>query len=511
MTSYFDDDLLDRALSQLANGQPAGEVLALYPVVSGELEPLLRSAARLEALRPVRLPDPESAVADRNAFLAEVTQLQLAPVSAGPLARLKGWIVSKSPRTMTVAKGPQKESKKMYVFALKLGLITTMLAGSLGGTLAAAAGSLPGTAVYPLKLAMEQAQLSLRTNPAGQAQQHLAMAQERVEEMVGLADKGQAPDDALLTRMQTQMRDAYQEIARVQEQEMATLLIQARNMTQASSQALSTAQEQAREQAQEQLQERLAEANGAMNRWQHEAENGLTDPAQFRAQYGPGGPCGDETCQPPYGDGDGECDADCDGDQHQYGPGGSCEGEDCQPPYGEGDGDGEQHQYGPGGPCEGEDCQPPYGDGDGECDADCDGDQHQYGPGGPCEGEDCQPPYGGGDGECDADCDGDQQQYGPGGPCEGEDCQPPYGDGDGECDADCDGDQHQYGPGDPGGSDAPGGPGGSEDSGGTGGSTDPGGSGGSTDPGGSGGSGDPGGSGGSGDPGGSGGSGGTHG
>ncbi|MGD8857244.1 MAG: DUF5667 domain-containing protein, partial [Chloroflexota bacterium] len=304
MTTRIDDDLLDVALRQLAQGRPAGDILANYPAVSGDMAPLLHTAASLEALRLVRLPSAESMAADRNAFLAQVTQLQLAPVSASPLARLKGWIVNKMPWTSTMASGSQKESRPMFALALKLGFIITVLAGSLGGTLAVAADSLPDSAVYPLKLAMEQAQLSLRSDPAEQARQYLAMAQERVQETLRLSDEGQAPDDALMARMQTHMRDAYQEIAQVQGQEMSALLTQARTMTQKNSQELAAAQEQ----AQERVQERLAEASGAMNRWQNEAQKGLEDPASFRYQYGPGGPCGDDTCEPPYGDGDGDGD-----------------------------------------------------------------------------------------------------------------------------------------------------------------------------------------------------------
>lgn len=421
MTVYIDDDVLDNALRDLLAGGSAAEVLASHPAEAPALAPLLRCAVSLDGLRSVQAPSSESLAADRNEFLAQISELPLKPVSAGPLARLKGWIAYRAPWLLPTATGPQKETRNMFALALKLGLIITIVAGSLGGTLAAAAESLPGSAVYPIKLAMEQAQLSLRNDPAGEAEQYLVMAQERVREMVQLATNGQVPNEGLMTRLQSHMRHAYQSAAQANGQQMTGLLVQAKTMTQTSEQALAAGQEG----AQQQLQERLQEARRAMNVWQGEAEAGLEDAAQFRFQYGPGGPCGDETCQPPYGQrrsaGDGES------QQHQYGPVGPCSAGGCEPPYGQGAGDGEQQQHGSGSPCVDAVCEPAYGA----------GEQYQYGIGD--EGEDNEPPYG--------DGDGDQHQHGPGGPGEAEECEPPCGTSG--SDAEGDGEQHQYGPGEP--------------------------------------------------------------
>ena len=73
MSTTIDNDLLDTALRQLAQGRPAADILASYPAAAVELGPLLNTAGRLEALRLVRLPSAQSATADRNAFLAQVT------------------------------------------------------------------------------------------------------------------------------------------------------------------------------------------------------------------------------------------------------------------------------------------------------------------------------------------------------------------------------------------------------------------------------------------------------
>ncbi len=403
MTTRISDDQLDLAVSRLLHGDSPANILDSFPAEAADLRPLLHAATTLETLRPVETPAAESLVSDRNEFLAQVTELQLQPVSPTPIARLKDWISQPRFRSVTTSRQQQKEIRKMSALVLKAALILVFAFGSLGGTLAAAADSLPDSAVYPLKLAMEQARLTFRNDPSEQAKMHLAFAQERSQEMVRLAAKGEVPEEALLTRMQTHMRTAYQLAAQAGKEQMQGLLTQARNMTQASGQDLEAAQEQVQERAQD----RLQQASGMMFRWQQEAEAGLQDPGSFRWRFGPGGPCDAGDCEPTFGDGDQE--------QNQHGPGAPpCEGEECEPPYG--DGDQEQHQFGPGGPpCEGEDCELP-GDGNQE--------QHQYGPGGPsCEGEECEPPYG------DGDQQQNQYQHGPGAPpCEGEDCEPP-GDG----------------------------------------------------------------------------------
>ncbi|KPK07668.1 MAG: hypothetical protein AMJ56_13050 [Anaerolineae bacterium SG8_19] len=417
MTTRISDDQLDLAVSRLLHGDSPANILDSFPAEAADLRPILHVATTLETLRPVETPAVESLVSDRNDFLAQVTELQLQPVSPTPIVRLKDWISQQLSRSSSTSTPQQKEIRKMSALILKAALILVFAFGSLGGTLAAAADSLPDSAVYPLKLAMEQARLTFSNDPGEQAKMHLAFAQERTQEMVRLAAKGEVPEEALLTRMQTHMRTAYQLAAQAGEEQMQGLLTQARKMTQASGQDLEAAQEQVQERAQD----RLQQASGMMFRWQQEAEAGLQDPGSFRWRFGPGGPCDAGDCEPPFGDGDQQ--------QHQHGPGGPpCEGEECEPPYG--DGDREQHQHGPGGPpCEGEDCEPP---GDGKQQQ----NQYQHGPGAPpCQGEDCEPP---GDGNQE------QHQYGPGGPsCEGEDCEPPYGDGDQQQN------QYQHGPGAP--------------------------------------------------------------
>jgi hypothetical protein len=452
MTTRVNDELLDQAVYRLRLGQSADDILKAYPTLEDTLSPLLQAADRLRAVGTVEKPDAEFLLTDRNDFLAEATRLQLQTVSPNPLRRLKGWIYQKTAWSQLTLSGQQKGNRKMSTLAIQAAIILVVAFGSLAGSVAVAADSLPGTVLYPVKLVVEEARLALDQDPADKATMHVEYVQERIREMVQLALKGEVPEEQLFVRTRTHMRIANQLTSQLGDQEMRELL----TLTQIVAESSRSDLENAQERAQVQLQEHLQQASSMMAQWRHEAEYGLQDPDYFRWRYGPGGPpceaddcpplygdghqeqyqrgpgeppCDGDDCQPPYGDGDQEQ------NQNQYGPGGPpCDGDDCQPPYGDGDQEQYQHQYGPGEPpCDGDDCQPTYGDGDQEQ------NQHHYGPGEtPCDGDDCQPPYG------DGDQGQSQHQYGPGEPpCDGDDCQPPYGDGD------QDQSQHQYGPGEP--------------------------------------------------------------
>ncbi len=302
MTTHISNDLLDLALSRLQQGDSAADILAAYPTQPEALRPLLQTAVALDALRPVHMPTYEAMVSDRNDFLAQVTELQLQPVSPNPLVRLKDWIFQHRSRSSSIKDRQQKEIPNMSALVIKVALVLAFAFSSLGGSLVAAADSLPNSVLYPLKLAVEEAQLAFRNDPADQASLHLAFAQERAQEMARLAAKGDVPQEAMLNQLQTHMRTAYHLAAQTSDEKMERLLTQARDMTLTQERRL----EQAQEKTNEQAQNRLQEASNQMAFWQQEAEDGLLDPQQFRHQYqhrledGPG-PCVTD-CEPPVRD-----------------------------------------------------------------------------------------------------------------------------------------------------------------------------------------------------------------
>jgi hypothetical protein len=270
----------------------------------------------------------------------------------------------------------------MNVLLLKAVVVVALVLGPTGGAVAMAANSLPASPLYAGKLAMEEARLSVTSDPAEQAALHMSRAQVRVQEMIRLALAGEAPDEAIQLRLRQHLHQALQVAAGMPDDELAATLAEFDRMIRHQQQQL----EQARVRAGEPAQGPLGQALGTLQQTRAQVQAGLQEPQTFRWQVangpqpedppGPGGPGGNPDCP------DGDCDPD--GEQHQHGPrpeqpgpGGPGGNPDC--PDGDCDPDGEQHQNGPqpeqpgpGGPGGNPDCP------DGDCDPD--GEQHQNGP-----------------------------------------------------------------------------------------------------------------------------------
>jgi len=437
-------DVLDDSLERLRGGEPVSTILARYPAQAGALTPLLSAATVLETIPPVEVPAPEALLADRNDFLAEITRLQLQPVSRGPFVRLKEWIAHYMPLPLPSPVYQRKEQRRMSTMLVKATLVLTMIFGSAGGATALAANSLPDSPLYPAKLAMEQMRLNMASDLGDQAALHMELAGVRVREMERVTLAGNVPDEATLARLQLHLNQALSLAAQMPDDAMLGLLNQFRHMVQTQEQVLAQAQAGAAEPAQEPLRQ----ATRMLNQVGRELEAGLRDPNTIRQRDTESRPP-DAPIQPtvnppgppiththpisapqgpvmPGGNPDAPCDG-CEpvGDQHQYGPGGNpdapCYG--CEP-------GGDQNQYGP--------LPEPPGAGEpgGNPDAPCDGcepvgDQNQYGPQpeSPGPGE----PGGNPDAPCDGcEPEGDQNQYGPQleSPGPGE----PGGNPDGPCD-----------------------------------------------------------------------------
>lgn len=82
-------------------------------------------------------------------------------------------------------------------------ILTLAFAG--GGAVLASGDSLPGDMLYPIKLAIEDFRLSLTADPVTQAERNMSFVGERVEEMRGLTEKGEAIPEGVVTRMVQQI------------------------------------------------------------------------------------------------------------------------------------------------------------------------------------------------------------------------------------------------------------------------------------------------------------------
>lgn len=427
MSSEF-IEILDTALEQLRKKEPIPKILESYPDQAENLVSLLHAVESLNSIQPVEMPIFEVMQSDRNAFLQQITQSESSTVSPGLLTRIKGWSGSLISWPQIKLPYIRKEKWIMSTVLARAVLVIGLLFGATSGVYAMADNSLPNEPLYGAKLAMEQVQLNMASGPAEIAGQHLVMAQNRVQEISRLVQKGTPPDAATMIRLEKHLNTALQFAAHLEnDNAMLGVLIQARLMVQEQLQAMNRIQLKDGDSLQEQLRLTLR----ILNQFQSQVDAGLQDTQAFRWQYRNG------QYRNPGASGQPSEDPDCP----------NCPCEDCEPV-------GDQNQYGqteegaPGGPggnpdCPLDDCVPA-------------GDENKYGqtdqgaPGGPggnpdCPLDDCVPT-------------GDENKYGqtdqgaPGQPggnpdCQGDDCDP-------------EGDGNQYGQD---GGDAPGQPGGNPD------------------------------------------------
>lgn len=287
--SYDLAEILDQAVTRLRDGEERESVLAAFPSHAPALAPLLESAAAFAYLQPVTLPHRTELAADRRVFLEQAAQwrrqveLRNRAVSASPLARLKAWTLERLRWPLTAR---TEENRRMYALLAKVLVIAALGLGAAGGTVAAAAGSLPDSALYPLKIGIEEARLSLANDPAAEAELAMSFVQERVREMKELALKGEVPDEPLMTRFHLQLQTSLQQAAQVDDDDALNGLLQrTRQQLRAQENELAQTQAQMREQVREQAREQLRLAEQALAQARAEVEAGLAEPALYRWRH----------------------------------------------------------------------------------------------------------------------------------------------------------------------------------------------------------------------------------
>ncbi len=265
-------EILDIAVARRQAGEPIAEIVADYPAHADELRAALKTVAALDTLFAVEMPSAAEMATDRRQFLQAVENSSVPVVSLGVVERLKQWIGQKFPKKTSNLQAKKEKQPMIGSLIFKTSLIFAMVFGSAGGAAVAAAQSLPGSPLYPVKLAAEETRLQLVNDATAEALLHLNYAQERVDEMVQLAQNGQAVDETVISRWQEHVNTALQlaetspkaarqailtraqEALQQQWQELAQI-----NAANAAQQALQQAQMDI-EQAQEQVQNKLENA-----------------------------------------------------------------------------------------------------------------------------------------------------------------------------------------------------------------------------------------------------------
>ena len=158
------ENILDDCLERLARGETLMHCLESYPEQAEQLEPLLQ-AARVASETLAILPRPEFRARARYEFQSVLQEMTA--------------------------------KKKLSLFNLRARLVTAVVAISVvlvsgGGTVVMASGSMPDTPLYPVKLASEEVQMALTPSDTDKAEVCVMQASRRVDEIVYLADKGDA-------------------------------------------------------------------------------------------------------------------------------------------------------------------------------------------------------------------------------------------------------------------------------------------------------------------------------
>ena len=187
------ENIFDDCLERMAEGDTLVQCLESHPEQAEQLEPLLRMAQTARETSAI-LPRPEFRARARYEFHAALLE-------------------------MTSKKRPS-------LFGLRTRLVTAIVALSIilvsgGGTVVMASGSMPDNPLYPVKLASEEVQLALTPSDIDKAEVCVMQADRRVDEIVYLADKGDAQQVDVVAGRLDECLETLVEIASPEEAEAA--------------------------------------------------------------------------------------------------------------------------------------------------------------------------------------------------------------------------------------------------------------------------------------------------
>ena len=163
------DPLLQECLDRIASGEDTLEsALARHPQAAEQLRPRLELALRLRYSQPALQPRPGFIAASQARLLEQIRrgdQPHYAPFWRRRFPSLR-------------------PGKAFNLVTLALALICVLMVGN--NLVLASRLALPGEALYPFKLSIEQAQLALTFSQAGDTRLHVEFSQRRSAEIVEL-------------------------------------------------------------------------------------------------------------------------------------------------------------------------------------------------------------------------------------------------------------------------------------------------------------------------------------
>ncbi|MGD1992788.1 MAG: DUF5667 domain-containing protein [Anaerolineae bacterium] len=298
------EQVLERCLQDLERTGDFEAVVDRYPDQAEELRSLMEIALATERhYADVPVP-PGDLAAGRERMLAQAARERerVPPVPVPATRRERG-------------------KKMRFAFATRLiGIMLAVVVGLSaigGGAALAAEDSLPGDALYPIKLAVEDVRMGLASDPEAQVALALQLADERTEEIEALIAQGETVPESVTARMERHLYRAMRFAAQATDEMMPGLLEEIAIRTQTQTRTLV----RVRANAPEQDQTRLETTQRTCEQAHGEAQAGLDDPETFRLRHqerdsmpgevmppeppdngdgpqGPGGPNTDPTAEP---------------------------------------------------------------------------------------------------------------------------------------------------------------------------------------------------------------------
>ena len=171
-------NILDECIERVMRGEDVKSCLARYPEHAAELEPLLKTVFGARQAVDIK-PRPEFRQRAAYEFQEAIRDM------------------------------PVKESRGFFKWQLRWVVpvaVVLVVLGAGSSTVIAAGNSLPDEPLYKVKLATEAVQLAFTPSDLGKAELYAKFADKRVDEIVALADKGEAKQiDTATDRMNTQL------------------------------------------------------------------------------------------------------------------------------------------------------------------------------------------------------------------------------------------------------------------------------------------------------------------
>ena len=169
------EDILVQCIEDIKAGRSSIEdCLDRYPSMREQLEPLLRIALEIREAPDVK-PSPGFKVRARVGLMEQIHERQA--VTKWPWSRYNHQI-------------KQIPQRRRFSMVRIIVAIVLTLSAIGGGTVYAAQASLPGDALYPVKLGTEQVAMMLPGDNLARAERGLEFANRRVEELEALVEEG---------------------------------------------------------------------------------------------------------------------------------------------------------------------------------------------------------------------------------------------------------------------------------------------------------------------------------